>query len=738
MIIESPNKVHTLHEFLSKNDWSIIATVGHIRELKKRNGYDPKTFEPVWEVKKPGKQRFGFGSKNKESAEVMKTSQQIIDDINAAAHKATNIYIASDPDREGEAIAWHVAQVLNDQDRKKVKRVTFNEITKDVVIDAIKHPRKIDIDLVHAYFARTIMDQMIGFGLSRLVREKLHADSAGRVQTVALKFIYDREKEIEAFSSDKWYTSVIKLDGPFQSPLNVREASKKLTGVKLYLLDNKDNQVKNQEDASITAFADEESCKKFNKSLGKYFTVYKKDPETHKTTNPKSPFKTSALLSLGASVIGSASIVKQTAQHLFEGIKLHGKHVALITYPRTDSIRVSDEFVNNVKKLITKEYGASMYVPRKWEDASAKKTTSKIQGAHEAIRVTDPFIKPSDIKSVVKPNEYKLYKLIWMRSVAAFMPECKSISITLRIENNGNKFYTHNTKIISPGFRTVYTINEDEKKSETFDFSIIREGDKFTAKTIEIKEKEKSPPSRYNEASLINKLEEEGVGRPSTYYTMVHKPVESNYAFLESKAFHMNKLGDEVIVNLEKFFPDIVTPVFTKELEDHLDRIEDGEDWHIYLKKYSPVFTKELETAENKFKKAPLENAVDEHGNVRLCPKCKSPLVKRYSPKTHKEFIGCSAYPLCNYVEFPKDPNHHPQQVIEEKCPLCGANLAIRTNRRNEKFIGCTNYPKCHYSRPADMTDEQWQKHKAETLLKKGKEKPSKTKSSSKKSSKKK
>ncbi|GMO15574.1 MAG: type I DNA topoisomerase [Mycoplasmoidaceae bacterium] len=714
MIIESPNKVVTLLEFLPKNEWEIIATVGH---LMKCGRVDSKTLDIKWVPNEDKKKNFKFT--NSKTSKNFTTVQQRINNIKAAAKVATNIYLASDPDREGEAIGWHVNELLDEADRSKVKRITFNEITKDAVLDAISHPRKLDIDQVHAYFARVVLDRKIGFGLSGLFREKIHARGAGRVQTVALKFIYDREQEIKSFKTPTWFIPKITLEG-FALPIVLRELSPKSSNLNTYFMDSSKNEVKKFDKEIVTdiGFTDESSAEKLLKSLSKEFEVYLKDPEKKTSKNPGAPFTTDVLYSSASTHCGmSVKMTKATAQKLFEGIKLNGKHIALITYPRTDSCRVSTEFVEKAKKVITTLHGADMYVYRDYANIKKpkKQTAVKTQDGHEAIRVVDPFLFPSKIKDLVDINQYKLYKLIWKRCIAAFMPASISSSINLRFINNDNKFYSHNDKEIFAGFKKEWNFDEDAKHTERIDFDKIKIGDKIKAKDMIVEQKELTPPARYNEASLVRELKVQGVGRPSTYESMTQKPLEYGYAHLEQRAYHIDILGDEIIENCEKFFPDIITPTFTRDMEEELDEIQDGEsEWKEYIKKVEPTFIKELAIAEKKFVKVAPKNVLDEKGNVRLCPKCKSPLVERFSPKSHKNFIGCSAYPLCNYCEFPEDPNHHPQKILDEKCPLCGSPLAERTSRRGTTFIGCTAYPKCRYARPSNMTNAEYEQHKAD------------------------
>ena len=671
LIIESPNKIETIKKYLKGMDFEIIATVGHIRDLTSRGmGFNERTIEPYWIV--PTKKPKGKNDRPK---------HEIIFDIKEAANKAEKIYLATDPDREGEAIAWHVYEILPKAEQEKCLRITFNEITKDAIFEALEKPRKIDLLWVQSQFARRIIDRLVGYKLSKLIKKKLKAKSAGRVQTVALKFIYDREKEIEKFKSTKWWTVDAILDGNIT--LILREVNPNIKDL---------NYKKINDDVHGTGidFKDEESATLVKNNLNPdNFKVYAIDDPKIITSNPKDPYKTSTMQQDAINKLGwNVQRVSIVSQSLYEGVKFkNGETVALISYPRTDSVRVSDYFAKKVSKYIIENFGEKYYFEREFKNS--KKAEQNVQDAHEAIRVIDPFIKPESIKKFVTVDQYKLYKLIWCRTIAAFMAPTKYENTIVRLINNKNKFYTYNRKIVFDGYRKVYSEAGNEIATNKLSLSRIKIGKVFKAKEINVTEHESQPPARYTQATLIKALDEAGVGRPSTYRTMADMAVKRGYAALENRSYHILPIGCNVIEELQTFFPYIVDVQFTKDMEEHLDLIaEKEENWKEWIKDdFSPKFNKDLKKAKEKMKNAKPEKV------GRKCPKCNRDLIYRYSRKNGKQFIGCSGFPECKYCEFPNSP------IIEldRKCPKCGHNLIERTSRWNRRFIGCSNYPKCHY-----------------------------------------
>lgn len=704
MIIESPNKIKTIMKFLTP-DWQIIATVGHIRDLAKSGpngfGFDEQTLEPTWIIPKQA----SFGN--------FSSPAERIKEIQEKSSKAKEIYIATDPDREGEAIAWHVYEVIKKEDKPKVLRITFNEITKDAVINAINNPRKINIHWVNSQFARRILDRLVGFSLSKLVHQKLHAKSAGRVQTIALKFIYDREKLIRAFQSYNWWTlkSYLETD----DELILRDYNHDLKNINLFNRkntnpDDQEEEDKDQEENKMELlFSDEASVKTIVNSLSKDFEVYSIDEPTFHTHSQPAPFKTSSLQITAINKLKwNISKVTQVAQHLYEGINVKGEHIAFISYPRTDSIRYSDTFVDAAKKYIIKKYGANYYDEKyaTTKPALTKKTdAAPVQDAHEAIRILDFSLDPETIKNMVPADEYKLYKLIWTRTIASLMPPSKTKIIAVRIKNNENKFYTNSSALFFDGYKCVYKEFEDLPGSEhtQLDFNKFKVGAKFKAKEVTPEKHTAPPPAHYTQATLIHALEKAGVGRPSTYKQMANVSADRGYADIVNKAYVLTSLGEKVIDELAKFFSEILNINLTKDMEQHLDDIAHrGENWKEWILDFKKVFDKELKSA-----KGSMETSGPQLLD-RKCPQCGSPLVERYSAKMHKKFVGCSNFPACKYIEN-SGPTLPPPEKLDEKCPQCGSQLLLRTSRYGSKFIACSGFPKCRYLRPANMTHAQYE-----------------------------
>lgn len=658
LIIESPNKIKTISKYLSDKDFDIVATVGHIRDIPKSNAqaFDKKTFEPKWLVtKKPV------------------NKQLVIDEIKQKAAIADKIYLASDPDREGEAIAWHVYDVLDKKDQNKCVRVTFNEISKEAIEESFNNERKIDIDWVYSQFARRIIDRIIGYSLSKFVKNKYHGISAGRVQSVVLKFIYEREKEIEKFVSTNWWTIDITLEN--KEPIILREINPELKNI---------NFININDDSLGTGvdFKDEKSATLFKESLSKEYIVYAIDQPKAIRKNSKEPYKTSTMQQDAINRLHwDLNKVTNNAQDLYEGIEIDGTSIALISYPRTDSIRMADSFISKVKKYIEKRYGNEYFKNSIF--TNSKK--GNIQDAHECIRIIDPYITPESIKSKVSSDHYKLYDLIWKRTIASLMSQAIYESTIIRLSNNNNKFYSYSTKQIFDGFRIVYPDHDDKLHSIDVHKEYVID-QKIKAKSVNVTKHTTLPPPRYNQASLIKVLDESEVGRPSTYRMMANIGLSRGYCILKQKAYYMLKTGNVVIEGLIQNFSNVIDKEFTKEMEARLDKIADREEkWNEWLIEFSKKFESKVTSAFKKVAKIP-DRLVG-----RKCPLCDKELVIRYSPKVRKEFIGCSAYPHCKYAEFPK-----PIQ-LDELCPECGHNLVVRNNRRNMKFVGCSNYPNCKF-----------------------------------------
>lgn len=662
MIIESPNKVKTISAFLPKN-FKIISTVGHIRDLSSHGiGFDKDNLEPKWQIITTNK--YGKGKK------------QIVSEIKKAADDADKIFLATDPDREGEAIAWHVFDVLSKEDQQKCQRITFNEITKRAVLEAINNPRQINKNYVEAQFARRILDRMVGYKLSNLVQKTMHADSAGRVQSLALRFILDRENQIRNFVKTYWWTVDPIIKNNLKLSLNK-------------VNDNCNKEWYKSENGSIH-FLKNEYAEDFKKTLNNEFTVDHVDPARLLYRSAPEPYKTSTLQQDAINTLGwSAKKITSIAQLLYEGIDVKNDHIALISYPRTDSTRYSKEFIDSTKKFIFKNYGEK-YLSNKNFEITSNKNKNTIQDAHEAIRVIDVNIVPKSLEGSIGNDELKLYTLIWKHSLSSLMSNAVFEKTTIWFENNKNFFNLSHTVRVFDGWQILHSYKEEEN----IYFSDFVINEKIFASDILVNKHESLPPARYTQASLISELEKSGVGRPSTYSTMANIPLDRGYAEIKNRYYYVTKLGEQVANNLDKYFSDIINIKFTKDMEDRLDKItNDGENWKTWLLKFWPDL---LEKSKNVHERIKEEKKSEEPEYVgELCPKCKEgQLIYRYSKKGHQKFIGCSNFPKCDYVKSLKEP----PKILDRKCPKCEeGNLVERENKKHQKFIACTNYPKCKY-----------------------------------------
>lgn len=682
LIIESPNKINTISKYLDNKEFNIMATVGHIRDLPSRSmGFNERSLEPKWIIPKKKKNE-------KES------KQDIVNAIKEAANKSSEIYLATDPDREGEAISWHVYSILSAADKKKCKRITFNEITKDAILEALQNPRELDLLWVNSQFARRILDRLVGYKVSKLVRQKVHGKSAGRVQSVALDMIYDREQQIKKFKPTKWYT----VDPVYnkKTKLILREVNPKLKDLKIV-------KQKNESDVSGIDFKDEASAIKVKESLSNKFKLYAlDDPRTFKV-NPKEPYKTSTLQQDGVNRLKwNVNRVTSVAQKLYEGVKIDGEYIALISYPRTDSVRIADTFAKKLKQYIIKNYGEKYYQEHEFTNKGSNE--KNVQDAHEAIRVIDLKITPTSIKKKVDRETYLLYDMIWKRTIAAFMSSAIYENTIARFINNKNKFYTYSRVIKFDGYKKVY--NDLEPITER-DLKITSRmlGKEFKIPEIVVQAHETQPPARFNQATLIKELDNAGVGRPSTYKSMAGMAVQRGYARLNNRAYEMTELGNDVVKFLKKYFKFIVDKKFTSQVEDQLDKIASGDvNWKKLIRQFQPILKKDLAAAKK------VKTTSDKVN--RKCPKCGHELVYRFNKKSGARFIGCSNFPNCRYIEM--DGTNGPMIInLDVKCPECNKPLLIRYNRRHQKFIGCSGYPKCKYIMKAtpDQIREMEEKH---------------------------
>lgn len=633
VIVESPSKSKTIEKYLGK-DYKVVSSKGHIRDLATSGKYGlgvdiEDGFKPSYVPIK------GKGSVIKELKKDVKDSDMV--------------YLASDPDREGEAIAWHLKDALGIKD-KNYKRVLFNEITHDKVVDAINHPTVINTDLVKSQETRRILDRIIGFRLSKLLQSKIGAKSAGRVQSVALKLIVDREREIEAFVPEEYWTITAKFKD--------YEAS-------LFKYKDDDIELKTKEDAD----------KVLSEISDTYEVVSVEKKE--KAKKSKLPFITSTLQQEASTKLGfPAKKTMSIAQKLYEGIDLGSETVGLISYMRTDSIRLSDEFIKPTMKYIEDNYGKNYvgYIKK-----STK--TENVQDAHEAIRPTSILREPLKVKQYLSNDEFKLYSLIYKRTLASLMSDAKVNQTTIVFDNNDYKFKASGQIMIFDGYLKVY---QDYETSEDKILPELSEGEKCITTDVLSEQHFTKPPARYTEAKLIKEMEDLGIGRPSTYAKTIDTIKERNYVEMEDKKFKPTTIGIETTDKLQEFFSDLINVEYTRDMEEELDDIAEGSlVWNDVLKKFYDLFEPRVKDAFSDMEK----KAPEETGEV--CPECGNPLVKRKG--RYGEFVACSNYPECKYVK------KEGKEVVEVmNCPFCdGGKIVEKKTRKGKIFYGCSNYPKC-------------------------------------------
>lgn len=632
VIVESPSKSKTIGKYLG-NDYKVVSSKGHIRDLATTGQYG-----------------LGVDIENDFSPNYIpiKGKKSVITELKKDVKDSEMIFLASDPDREGEAIAWHLKDALGIKDNKYM-RVRFNEITHDKVLEAISNPSKIDDNLVKSQETRRILDRIIGFRLSKLLQNKIGAKSAGRVQSVALKLIVDREREIEAFIPEEYW----KI---------------------LAIFDNFDAELFKYKEEDLELHSEEEVHKVLDSLSEKYSveSISKKE----KLRKSKTPFITSTLQQEASTKLGfPARKTMSIAQKLYEGIDLENETVGLITYMRTDSIRLSEDFVSSTKKYIKEKYG---------EDYIGYVKTSKkkenVQDAHEAIRPTSILREPTKIKKYLSNDEFKLYSLIYKRALASLMTDAKVFQTTIILDNNNYKFKSTGTVLIFDGYLKVY---KDYEKNEDKELPELYEGEICITNNVEYTQHFTQPPARYSEAKLIKELEELGIGRPSTYATIIDTIRSRGYVILEEKKFKPTEIGVETTDRLQEFFSDLINVEYTSDMEKELDEIADGDISSVeVLKNFWKLFEPRVKDAFTDMeKKAPEEVGED-------CPLCGSPLVKRKG--RYGEFVACSNYPECKYIKK--------EEVVQKEvcdCPNCDGKIIERKSRKGKTFYGCANYPKC-------------------------------------------
>lgn len=712
VIVESPSKSKTIEKYLG-GDYHVVSSKGHIRDLatsgKGGLGIDvDHDFEPTYKV----------------SAD----KRAVVKELKALAKQSDHVYLASDPDREGEAIAWHLAQILelNVEDEN---RIIFNEITKNAVTEAFHHPRTIDMPMVKSQEARRMLDRIIGFKLSKLLQSKIKSKSAGRVQSVALRLIVERENEIRAFKSEEYWTlaALIDKDGKtFSASLN------KVGGKKAEL--------KKQEDVdAIIARCSDFYVKSIEKK------VRKKDP--------RMPFITSTLQQEASTKLGfGAKKTMQIAQKLYEGIALQGgTPEGLISYMRTDSTRLSDQFVKDAESYIEETYG------KEYRGRARQKNNENAQDAHEAIRPTNILNTPEAIKPYVTNDQYKLYKLIYSRTLASLMASSKSDVVNAIILSDDCEFSANGSILTFDGYLKVYSDYETVKDEM---LPILVEQEQLKDVELEGKQHFTEPPLRYSEARLIKDLEEKGIGRPSTYAIIIDTLQARGYVSLErssegsrTKVFFPSEQGELTDKKLQEFFSNIINVSYTADMEHHLDEIAAGERDNIeevrtFYQQFEPLLANAYENMEQKelektgekcpecgndlvyrvgrygkfvscinFPECRYTKSEDEEENdvQEVCPNCGSKMVMKKG--RYGSFLACSDYPKCKYIKSNK-PKEEPEPT-GEMCPECGHELIKRKSRFGTTFIGCSNYPKCRYIKKEPKKEKAQEDGKAKKPAKK-------------------
>ncbi|NNG66121.1 type I DNA topoisomerase [Caldanaerobacter subterraneus] len=646
VIVESPAKAKTISKFLGKN-FKVAASQGHVRDLPKSQlGVDiENNFAPKYIT--------------------IRGKGEIIEKLKKEAKDAEKIFLATDPDREGEAISWHIAQLL-DLDIDKPCRIEFHEITKNAVQAAIKNPRKIDLNLVNAQQARRILDRLVGYKISPILWKKIKRGlSAGRVQSVAARLVCDREREIEAFVPEEyWNITAVLFDEKTSSKFEA----------KFYGREEEKIELKNREEVD-----------KIINSLSEEYVVYKVKTGTKKR-NPPPPFITSTLQQEASRKLGfTAKKTMLIAQQLYEGIEIKGEgSVGLVTYIRTDSTRVAKEAKEEAYRYITEKFGKEYANP----DAEYSSKKANVQDAHEAIRPTSVFREPEIIKDSLTPDQYKLYKLIWDRFIASQMMPAIYDTVAMDIKNNGYIFKASGSSVKFLGFMTVYVEGSDfQEEEEEKTLPVLKEGTKVRLEELKPTQHFTQPPPRYTEASLIKELEEKGIGRPSTYAPTIATLLERGYVVKDKKVLKPTELGFIVTDALKEFFSEIVDVGFTAEMEEQLDKIEEGKvEWYEVVGDFYRDFYKTLKVAEEQMEKVELEEEV-EVTDIK-CEICGRPMVVRKG--RYGKFLACSGFPECK--------NTKPLlEKVGVKCPKCGGEIVKRRSKKGRVYYSCENAPQCDF-----------------------------------------
>lgn len=716
VIVESPSKSKTIEKYLG-DDFQVVSSKGHIRDLATT-----------------GKGGLGIDIENNftPTYKISSDKRAVVKELKALAKKSDHVYLASDPDREGEAIAWHLAQVL-ELDMENDNRIIFNEITKKAVLEAFQHPRTIDQDLVKSQETRRMLDRIIGFKLSKLLQSKIKSKSAGRVQSVALRLIVERENEIRRFKSEEYWTL----------HANVKKDNKAFSA-QLIKIDGKKAKLKTQEETdAIIARLNEFHVASIEKKIRK--------------KEAKMPFITSTLQQEASTKLGyGAKKTMQIAQKLYEGIALGGHTEGLISYMRTDSTRLSQVFVNDAFAYIESEFG------KEYKGKARQKNDEHAQDAHEAIRPTNIHNTPEKVKQYLTNEQYRLYKLIYARAVASLMAASKSNVVNAIIRSDNCDFSANGSILAFDGYLKMYGDYEstkDEMLPELIENELLKQVE------LEGKQHFTEPPLRYSEARLIKELEEKGIGRPSTYAIIIDTLQARGYVSLErqsegskTKVFVPSEQGELTDEKLQEFFSSIINVTYTADMEGHLDEIAAGdrnniEEVRTFYEKFEPLLDEAYEKMEKKelertgeacpdcgaelvyrngrfgrfiscinFPSCRFTKSEEEEANAsdEVCPKCGGKMVSKKG--RYGAFLACSNYPDCKYIKSTKQKEE--PKPTGELCPDCGHELVERKSRFGTTFVGCSNYPKCRYIKKtpkaakADEADTKQEKKKAATKKK--------------------
>lgn len=650
VIVESPAKVKTIKKFLGKN-YEVVASNGHVRDLpKSQMGIDVEhDYEPKYIT--------------------IRGKGDILAKLRKEVKKADKVYLATDPDREGEAISWHLSQALK-LDGKNVRRISFNEITQNAVKASLKQPRDIDMNLVNAQQTRRILDRIVGYKISPLLWAKVKRGlSAGRVQSVALRIICDREDEINAFIPEEYWT----LDAKLKADGEKKPLTAKFHG---------------DENGKLAITCREEADRIMDEIRGERFEVLevKKGERVKKAPLP---FTTSTLQQEASKTLNfPISKTMRIAQQLYEGVDVKGQGtVGLITYLRTDSVRISDEADADARAYIAQNYGEEFVATQ----TVTQKGGAKIQDAHEAIRPSDIARTPAVVKESLSRDQFRLYQLIWKRFAASRMASAVYETTNVKIGAGKYRFGVAASKVSFEGFMSVYTSEDDEKDTNNVLLKGIDEDTKLTLDTFDEKQHFTQPPAHYTEASLVKTLEELGIGRPSTYSPTITTLLGRRYIVKEAKNLYVTELGEVVNQIMKESFPSIVDEHFTANMESLLDSIGEGAvNWKTVVRNFYPDLEAAVEVAEKELQKVKIENEVTDV----VCDQCGRNMVVKYGP--HGKFLACPGFPECR--------NTKPYlEKIGVPCPKCGKDVVLRKTKKGRKYFGCENNPECDFmswSRP--------------------------------------